>query len=132
MQSPRLLRFSCQRNTVLLTLAAEFDDDAQPAVEQETETVLRAVHDPSSVIFLLDFEGRQRCPTRGLQMLLGVLWKHVRSGSGKLLIVNPAPHDLSTLQRMRLDRIWPVYSTREEALSAISGVEQEAAVAAGA
>ena len=127
----RLLRFCCQQNTVLLTLAAEFDDDAQATVEEETETVLRAVREPSAVIFLLDLEGQQRCRTRGLQMLLGVLWKHVRNGTGKLLICSPAPHDLSTLRRMRLDRLWPVYATREEALSALAKADQNAAVPAG-
>ena len=92
-----------------MTLAADLDEDAQETVEEETETVLRAVCEPSAVIFLLDFEGQPRFRTRGLLMLLGVLWKHVRNVTGKLLICNPAPHDLSMLRRMRLDRVWPVY-----------------------
>jgi anti-anti-sigma regulatory factor len=124
MHHSRLLRFACQRNTVLLTLAREFDDDAQETVEAETETVLRAVREPAAAVFLLDFEGQHRCRSRGLLMLLGVLWKHVRQGSGKLLICNPAPHDLSTLKRMRLDRVWPVYATREEALCALASDPQ--------
>jgi hypothetical protein len=128
-QNPRFLRFCCQRNTVLLTLAAEFDDDALDVVEQETETVLRAVCEPSAVSFLLDFEGQPRCRSRGLLMLLGVLWKHVRRGTGKLLICNPAPHDLSTLRRMRLDRVWPIFATREEALAALARAPEGHAVA---
>jgi anti-anti-sigma regulatory factor len=119
----RLLRFCCQRNTVLLTLAAEFDDAARPAVEEETATVMRAVCEPAAVVFVLDFEGQARCPSRGLQMLLGVLWKHVRNGTGKLLLCNPAPHHLATLKRMRLDLVWPIYASREEALASLSGAE---------
>lgn len=124
----RLLRFHCQRNTVLLTLAAEFGEEARGAVEEATETVLRAVCEPSAAVFLLDFEGQSRCCTRGLQMLLGVLWKHVRNGTGKLLICNPAPHDLATLQRMRLDRIWPVFASREAALASLAAAADLAAV----
>jgi anti-anti-sigma regulatory factor len=122
-----LLRFRCQRNTVLLTLAADFDDDARGEVEEETETVLRAVCEPTAAVFLLDFEGQSRCCTRGLQMLLGVLWKHVRNGTGKLLICNPAPHDLATLKRMRLDRIWPVFASREAALASLAMTAEMAA-----
>ena len=118
--NPSLLRFACQRNTVLLTVVAELDDDSHEAVEAETETVLRAVSEPSAVVFLLDFEGQPRCRSRGLVMLLGVLWKHVRKGTGKLLICNPAPRDLETLRRMRLDRVWPVYASRDEALAALA------------
>jgi hypothetical protein len=119
-QATRFLSFCCQRNTVLLTLVADLDEDAQEAVEKETETVMRAVCEPASVVFVVDFEGQNRCRNRGLLMLLGALRKHVPPASGRILICNPAPQDLATLQRMRLDRVWPVYSSRDEALAALS------------
>jgi anti-anti-sigma regulatory factor len=119
----RLLSFSCQRNTVVVTLAADVDEDAQELVEKETETVMLAVCEPASVVFVVDFEGQSRCRDRGLLMLLGALRKHVPPKSGKILICNPSPQDLATLQRMRLDRVWPVYPTREQALAALAALD---------
>ncbi len=118
-QKPRLLDFHCQRNTVLLTLLADFDDDARADVEEETDKVLLAVCEPAEAVFLLDFEGQRRCRSAGLMMLLGVLWKQVKQSKGRLLLCNPAPSDLETLKRMRLDRIWPVFASREAALESL-------------
>ncbi len=118
--APRFLSFSCQRNTVLVTLAADVDEDSQELVEKETDTVMLAVCEPGAVVFVVDFEGQSRFRNRGLLTLLGALRRHVPAKSGKILLCNPAPQDLAMLQRMRLDRIWPVYNSREEALAALS------------
>jgi len=117
--SKRLLCFTCQRNTVLLTLATELDESARDIVDEETESMLRLVSEPAAAAFVVDFEGRPRFRAGGLLMLLGVLSKYAKAASGKLLICNPSAQDMATLKRLRLDRVWPVYNTREEALATL-------------
>lgn len=119
MKAARHLRFTCQRNTVLLTLNRELDEDAREAVCQETETVMQAVFEPSSVVFVVDFEGQPRCRTAGLLMLLGVLASHVGRGRGRIVICNPSDTLAQTLKRMRLDKFWPIFHTRADALASL-------------
>lgn len=120
MPNAHLLRFSCRRNTVLVTLAGDLEEESREEVDEEVQTILRAVFDPAAAVFVLDLEGKGWLRNPALLMLLGVLWKHVRYGSRKLLISNPTPYELESIKRLRFDRIWSIYHSRDEALAALA------------
>lgn len=115
-----------------MTLAGDLDEESREEIDQEAQTILRAVCEPSAAVFLLDLEGTGRLRSAELMMLLGVLWKHVRYGSRKLLICNPTPYELESIKRLRFDRIWSIYGSRDEALAALTDDSAEVqSVAAG-
>ena len=120
MHNAHLLRFSCRRNTVLVTLSGDLDEECREAVDEEVQTILRAVCDPAAAVFVLDLEGKGWLRSPALLMLLGVLWKHVRYGSRKLMICAPTPYELESIKRLRFDRIWSIYPSRNEALTALA------------
>ncbi len=47
------------------------------------------------------------------------LWKHLQSRSGKLALCNLSSHQRAVLVATKLDSVWKVCSTRDEAIAAV-------------
>ena len=47
------------------------------------------------------------------------LWKRVSRRNGRMAFCNVSEHEKETLQIMKLDDLWPTYSSRREALEAV-------------
>jgi anti-anti-sigma factor len=52
--------------------------------------------------------------------LMVVLWKRVSAQGGKLAVCNVSEVGLEILRTAKFDTIWPIVTTREEALQAVS------------
>ena len=52
--------------------------------------------------------------------LMVVLWKRVSAQGGKLAVCNVSAVGLEILKTAKFDTIWPIVTTREEALKAVS------------
>jgi anti-anti-sigma factor len=47
------------------------------------------------------------------------LWKRVRDRNGQMVFCGASQHEKEILVATRLDGLWPIYSSREEALAAV-------------
>jgi len=52
--------------------------------------------------------------------LLVRAWKRIKARDGALALCEARPFCLEVLEHTRLNRLWPAYSTREEAVAALS------------
>jgi anti-anti-sigma factor len=67
---------------------------------------------------LLDFEGTDYYGSTALGLFLK-LWKRVRSLDGNMAFCNVSEHEREVLRLTRLDSLWPICGTREEALETL-------------
>ena len=44
------------------------------------------------------------------------LWKRVQTANGSMVFCNTSPHEREVLELTRLNNLWPVFGTREEAI----------------
>ena len=61
----------------------------------------------------------QELELRLLLDTLCVIWKCIRQRSGRLLLCNLSEFAYDILKVSRLNQLWPVYNSREEALDAV-------------
>jgi|SRR6516164_745180 anti-anti-sigma factor len=47
------------------------------------------------------------------------LWKHVSSRNGHMAFCNVSEHEREVLRITKLDTLWPIYSSKEEALRSL-------------
>ncbi len=47
------------------------------------------------------------------------LWKRIRSVDGKMAFCNVSPYEQEVLRLTRLDTLWPICGTREDALQCL-------------
>ncbi|MHB0959944.1 MAG: STAS domain-containing protein [Pirellulaceae bacterium] len=64
---------------------------------------------------VLDFHGTDYYGSTALGFFLK-LWKLVQSMDGKMAFCNVSAHEQEILRLTRLDTLWPIYGTREDAL----------------
>jgi anti-anti-sigma factor len=50
------------------------------------------------------------------------LWKRVRNRNGRMAFCNISDHEREILTVTQLDRLWPIYLSREEATKAVKGL----------
>lgn len=85
----------------------------------ELETTLALANDDEHVVLLIDLTG-----TTGLSCgLISVLLRGSTSctqNGGSLALCGPDSMQMSVLEIMRLDTLWPVYHSCEHAIAAIS------------
>ena len=69
---------------------------------------------------LLDFHKTDYYGSTALGFFLK-LWKRVRERNGRMVFCNVSDHEKEILQITKLDHLWPICSSRSEALDAVRG-----------
>jgi anti-anti-sigma factor len=69
---------------------------------------------------VLDFHRTDRYGSTALTFFVK-LWKRVRGQDGRMALCNVSDHEKEVLRVMKLDGLWPVCSSRAEALAAVKG-----------
>jgi anti-anti-sigma factor len=105
-------------DTLILTPPRDLDKLGHRQVEAGVDGVLELLETASVKNVILDLHrtGYFRSATLGLLVKLG---KRVGSRQGRLAFCNASVPATEMLRTTRLDRVWPVYSSQEEALRAI-------------
>jgi anti-sigma B factor antagonist len=102
----------------LYVVAPGGEIDAFTAPRLRTE--LAQVVDAGATAVVCDLSAVTFLDSSGLGVLIGAL-KRLRQAGGELLIVLPAPSARKVFSLTALDRILPLFETREEALAAAQG-----------
>ena len=64
---------------------------------------------------VIDFEGTDYYGSTALSFFVKV-WKRVRANGGKMAFCNVSPHELEILALTKLDTLWSLKDSREEAI----------------
>ena len=87
-------------------------------IQQAAKKVLDLLDRKPTRNVVLDFHKTDFYVTSALAFFLKV-WKRVRSQGGHMALCNVSTHELEVLQITKLDELWPICSSREEALRAV-------------
>ena len=69
---------------------------------------------------MLDFHKTDYYGSTALGFFLK-LWTRARKRNGRMAFCNVSAHEKEILQATRLDHVWPICSSRREALEAVKG-----------
>ncbi len=106
---------SCENrdDVVVLSLVGKIDIDSSPELKSK---VLDLIEEGNKNI-LIDFSGVSFMNSSGLGTLINVV-KEARSKEASLTIVSPTTFIKSLFKLTQLDKIFTIYDSMEEALSA--------------
>jgi anti-sigma B factor antagonist len=90
----------------------------EPEIVHETEDLLDFLKQSSSTNLLIDLAQGNYLGTAMLGAMVK-LWKRVSQHGGQLALCNVSEGVLMVLRATKLQTVWPIYGTREEAIAAL-------------
>ena len=84
-------------------------------IEDEGSDVLRMIDQGEAQSVIVDFQKTDYYGSTALSFFVK-LWKRVRANGGKMAFCNVSAHELEILEMTKLDNLWSLCSTRDEAL----------------
>ena len=105
--------------TLIVTPRIDLRELAYEQVEAGARDLLDLLNRASVKNVVLDFHKTDYYGSTALGFFVR-LWKRVRQRGGSLAFCNISDHEKEILRVTKLDHLWPVCSSREEALQAVA------------
>jgi anti-anti-sigma factor len=109
-------------NTLVLNPLTHLGTLHEPEITHETDDLLEILNkrgsEPTNLVIDL-----ARGDYLGTAMLGAVvkLWKRISQRGGRLALCNVSDNVMMVLRATKLNAIWPIYATRDQALTAVGG-----------
>jgi anti-anti-sigma factor len=113
-----LFEFQDNAETLILSPTSDLSELELSYFDEEFRAVIRRLEDSGFRNVVLDFEGTDYYGSTALGFFLK-LWKRIRSVDGKMAFCNVSPHEQEVLRLTRLDTLWPICGTRDDALQCL-------------
>ena len=109
-------------NTLVLNPIIHLGSLHEPEIAHETQELLDLINtsNPIPTNLVIDLGGGDYLGTAMLGAVVK-LWKRVSQRGGRLALCNVSDNVAQVLRVTKLHTIWPIYGTRDQALSAIGG-----------
>ena len=105
-------------NTLVLKPLIQLGSLHEPEIVHETEDLLDVlIHSPSANL-VIDLERGDYLGTAMLGAFVK-LWKRVSQRGGRLALCNISENVEEVLRITKLQTVWPIYGTRDQALAAV-------------
>jgi anti-anti-sigma factor len=111
----RLFQMQVDGDVLILSPTSNLSELELSYFEEEFRTVIQKLSDADYRNVVLDFEGTDYYGSTALGFFLK-LWKRIRSVDGKMAFCNVSSHEQEVLRLTRLDTLWPICSTRAQAV----------------
>ncbi len=105
--------------TLIVTPSAELGELEFPEIEASAKEMLSLVEDGAVKNIIMDFKRTDHYGSTALGFFVKV-WKRVRQRNGLLIFCNLSEHEREILQVTKLDALWPLCATLEDARKALS------------
>jgi anti-anti-sigma factor len=114
--------FECEQvgDTLIVTPVADLSELDYQQIEADGKQLLAFLSDPGVKKVVLDFSRTDYNGSTALGWFLR-FWKRVNSRNACLAFCNVSEHEKEILRVAKLDNLWPLCATREEALQAVGG-----------
>jgi stage II sporulation protein AA (anti-sigma F factor antagonist) len=110
-----------QDDVVVVTPTTDLREFEYQHIEAAAQGILDLVAAQGVKGVVLDFSRTDAYGSTALGFFIR-MWKRVSSHGGRMAFCNVSPHEREVLAVTRLDGLWPVCSSRNEALKAVRGV----------
>ena len=107
-----------QGDTVIVTPVRNLGEFAYQEVENEAATVLSLLDKGDVKNVVLDFQKTDHYGSTALGFFIKLL-KRVRSLHGQMALCHVSAHELDILRLLKLDKVWPICASRDEALAVV-------------
>jgi len=116
MSESKFVRAEQQGNVLVITPLFTYATFAEPDVATELTQVQEQVDSPDTEEVIIDLG---EIPYFGSTVLewMAQLWKRVKSKGGRLAVVRPSEIGREVLAAARLEKLWGIFETRDQAFS---------------
>jgi anti-anti-sigma factor len=104
---------------VIVTPLSDLMELAYQEIEATADPILAILSDPSMRKVVVDFHRTDYFGSTALGLFIR-LWKRVSERKGRMAFCNLSANERDILQVTKLDRLWPVCESREEAVQLVS------------
>jgi len=118
MATTKLFEVECEGQTLIVTPHADLHEWDFREIDAGAQEVLRLLESDSIQNVVMDFHRTDMFGSTALGFFV-VLWKRVRVRGGRLTFCGLSDHEREILQVTKLDKLWPLCASREEALRRI-------------
>jgi anti-anti-sigma factor len=110
--------FQVEQNdqTLILSPKSNLSELELSSLDEAIRDVMQELDSLGYRHLILDFAGTDYYGSTALGFFIK-LWKRVRSIGGDMVFCNVSPHEMEVLELTRLDNLWTICSTRDEALA---------------
>jgi anti-anti-sigma factor len=114
--------FVCQRDgdTLIVTPTMDLRELIYQQIEAGAADILRQLREGVVKNVVLDFHRTDYCGSTALGFFIK-LWKRVTDCHGRMAFCNLSAHEREVLHVTKLDGLWPICSSRDQALAAVRG-----------
>ncbi len=102
----------------ILELGASYDSLDDRAIQELSQSMLDLASRAEPPHLLLDLTKTEYIGSSFIELMLRS-WKRLRSRGGGMSLCGVRPYCLEVLKVTRLDQLWTMYATREEAVAAL-------------
>lgn len=107
-----------QGDTLVLVPVADLDELRLMEIQASGRAVLARLGSSPIRNVIVDFGRTDYFGSTAMGFLIR-FWKRIRERQGRMVLCCPSAHERELLELSRLDGIWPIYASREEALAAV-------------
>jgi anti-anti-sigma factor len=107
-----------QDDTIIVVLAVDLRELEYQRIEEGARNILDLLNGTGIKHVVLDFHKTDYYGSTALGFFVK-LWKRVRRRNGRMAFGNVSAHEKEILQITHLDHLWPICSSRIEALEAV-------------
>jgi anti-anti-sigma factor len=116
----RIFEVEREGQTVIVTAQTDLRELDYLQIEAGARDILHLLGNGAIKNVVLDFHKTDYYGTTALGFFVK-LWKRVRDRGGRMAFCGVSDHEREILQVTKLDGLWPICPSREEALIAIQG-----------
>jgi anti-anti-sigma factor len=117
--SADVFEIDLEGRTLIVTPARDLRELEFEQIEAETAEVLRLVDAGTIRNVVVDLYQTDYCGSTALGLIVK-LWKRVRQKGGRMALCNLSEHEREIFAMAKLDSLWPICCSREEALMAVA------------
>jgi anti-anti-sigma factor len=116
MNETKYVRAEQEGNVLVITPLFTYATFTEPHIASEWSAVQKQLDSPATEEVIVDLG---EIPYFGSTVLewMAQLWKRVKVKGGRLAVVRPSDIGREVLSASRLERLWGIFKTREEALT---------------
>lgn len=118
MATAQYFRVEPNGDTLVLSTVSNFDGMIEDRLHEECDALLHEVAQRKATNAVIDLGSLDYFGSLMVQLLV-VLWKRVQAGGGKLVVCNVSSVGRQVLEAAKLDSLWEISSSREEALASM-------------
>lgn len=120
MSAPRTFSVRSENDTLIVMALRDVGSLGEADVKPELDALLEQLRPPGPRNVVIDFAKVSYFGTSMLRAMHAI-WRHVCNVQGKMALCNVSDLGREVLQVSKFDTLWPVCSSRDEALETVTG-----------